>query len=1096
MQTKRLSKRTLPGVVIDDFISAVRYRSNNPITKTATIAYNLETVRLAQQLNSEGLKLRQVSELTGIKMCRLSDTIYHIDLPRPPKPPKQPVIRTITKSKLHSRVIKGESLDEIRSKLRKTTVMRGTKIFHSANIDLNNNESFRREYKRSTAINLLEAEMINPFDPTIPEDWLPTHLVKYRKQETYILSNEEYFNYVLDFIRSNENIIKNSLSTIIKLRFTREVDDDDVETISRSFTLLGDQTKISHKLFADEIGVNYKGLLEWLRSIEELVEENYFDAFGSDFYSEDPNKALFLLDKSYFYLRITTKTREKKYINMILGEKPSIPIDLPPNVKDVAKNNINCVLHCFKYATHSRLKISDIREQLNLKKNDKIDLIEKFDQLCEIFNTNISVFMLDPETFQVSDKILSSNLSFHSADCDLVVYNNHCYVREKNILVNSKKTLNIFFDIETASDYLKACVVPISIVWTDNERKIHTEYGEKCINKFISYLLTIRYNYKEIDVIGFNSARFDNWVIFEDIFERLGEKISRIFTYDGNLYFNISENISFKDSFKYNRPDKLQNLTKTNKVYKKSKLDVISFHEINHIYNKINRKSNKKGDIKAIFDIMKSRGILEKFLEYNEIDVLALRQYYEETLEPMYMQTFKRKPTECLTLGRHALDYFEKKCNQRPFKLTKDMYDSFIEAQYAGISFSSESIVNEKLYILDIISQYPTACLTGNYPKGKFHKVDKRNPTKIGVYLVKNINQSNLKSFNIVPKRTKEGYDYNYHEETINSWLCTTDVEELIKYKCKHEIEYGYEAEEIITGKELFGSYVYNFMQRKNAADNELLQVQNESKRKIELEMLRTMCKLSLNILTGKLSQKIRDKQIKVATNPRSLATILKQDNITFKSFIGNSSAVLLLQHSNPFKIGVTNTYIPLAIEIYAKARAMIHNVLEKYNIQPFVIETDSITMKQSEFDRVKNETITSFDGENIPLLYNSNNQKIFGQYELEHVFNRGISLAKKCYFLDGPDGIKYRAKGIHNNAMIYPEKRATTPEEITKFLLENNGESPFSWQNYEKLFYGKEFNIAYSNFIHNIGSCKNKANFQIRPSIGIKKIRRGTIEK
>ena len=81
MQTKRLSKRTQPGLIIDGYITGLRYQGAYPIAKTATIAYNLETVKLAHKLKKEGLKLEQIAEQTGIIKQRLIDTVFHIEIP-------------------------------------------------------------------------------------------------------------------------------------------------------------------------------------------------------------------------------------------------------------------------------------------------------------------------------------------------------------------------------------------------------------------------------------------------------------------------------------------------------------------------------------------------------------------------------------------------------------------------------------------------------------------------------------------------------------------------------------------------------------------------------------------------------------------------------------------------------------------------------------------------------------------------------------------------------------------------------------------------------------------------------------------------------
>ncbi len=1012
--------------------------------------------------------------------------------------------------------------------------------------------------------------MINIYDPR-NEELLTDRLLNikneypnYRK----ILTVNEFINIINEFLNDNINNIRDARYVLLKLHLLVQT-----EATEYYRSLLSDEEKekyigddqfiiikITDKIYDGE-NLNLEILDNKIKGIDaSKTNTQYYNVIGSDItIPQDPLKGIVIDTSKYnvtfgFFAEAsepeyvipagltfdTLQDAHNSYneaISLLLknGYKEFKLIDIhnggdfkDGHPKKIKKRN-DCLLSTLKTIAGLRQSYKKIRELCNLEKgNKKINILDndKMINLCEKLKINFKILM------PVNDEInlLFSGIKKYPICGVLFYYNEHIYVLHKHKidlkLPDKNKILHVYFDLETVSDFEIFELKPLTISYSIHETndKLHIECklndlkknlryfeGKHCIKSFLTRIFEIHKEYRKVCVFSFNGARFDNWLVFHEASRFYPEEMNDIFTYDKNLFFKLSDNIKFFDCIKYCSPSSLDKLTKNNKFYKKVKLNKMSnitFNELNYVYNQNNQS------LDSVFDYLKLKNQYEIFIEYNKIDILAMAEWFLY-LQEDYMKIMNVYDiTSNLTLGSHCLKYFIHKLKLKNptrnhhFKLTKKEYDLILKSQYAGISYCNRQLTEELITVIDIVSQYPYSLLYGNYPS-----IDSENKLiltsafdmdkDLGYHIINNLDQSNL-ILNIIPGRTKDGYDY--HQKIIDEVVINTiDLKQLIKYGVKYDLIESFKWKYTEKGIDIFGDYILPLMKMKNQQD-----IYKKNKDPRYDPQKRAFIKMMLNIITGKLSQKIQiNKEILV----NSISLISKYKNDKDYELMGTIAHNVL--HFN--KIEKTSnkkniySYIPIATLIYSYARKLIMDVILENNITPLNIETDSIAMLDNDFKKLQEKKIKVYDDfgniKNVNLLYKDEGYKYFGQFEIENVFYRGITLSKKTYFFENKDPKynKSKFKGISKDWIICDDKKLIADyikcknkkdyemymrlcDKLIKYdPLINN--SIYRFEIYKKLFNNEDVYVIYNNILKSFKTNDNKSDAILVPSLGIKKL-------
>ena len=611
---------------------------------------------------------------------------------------------------------------------------------------------------------------------------------------------------------------------------------------------------------------------------------------------------------------------------------------------------------------------------------------------------------------------------------------------------------------------------------------------------------------------GFNSSKFDNFLVYNRYLSKVNHferTLSSLF-YDNTLFCSIG-NIVFKDVMKLDSPDTLKNKTKLNKFYKKISVGKLSFTKQNKIFN-----YDFNCDLNKFVKYLDENRYLLDLIKYCEYDCKSLFEYFIR-LKNMFISGKYYTPLDSkYTLGGHCLKIFKEKCKVKKFILKYKKYQLLLKAQYAGISYSNP--VEKKMFdvsLIDIVSQYPASMIGKElYPlpgklsvdSSKKMKINKEGQFLPSIIELSWINQDNLKSINIIPKRTENGYDWDYKGKIKDIVLNSYDLQTLHNYGCKYKIKRIHYFENYSTGFEIFHKYIIESGKIKTIED-----IKKDKKN----EELRNFAKLNLNIITGKLSQKERFSSTHVINNGFDSFKYPKNKYRVKYEF---NNAYIIENFKKINENTKISTYLPFAIFIYSIARQKIQRIIQELKIKPLFIETDSICLKNKYLDKIKGN-LNLFDMiknkfVDAPILVNKNQEyKLFGQYEIEFSAKKSISLAKKAYIMyNDSENFKFRFKGISKNSYICDNKiliklyddMVKTYKHSAKIKLKNsfyksltndiiNREkelkkkliSQINFELFEKILKGETFLVTISNFQKNL---TNKG-FNLIPFLSLKKL-------
>ncbi|MCP3684060.1 MAG: hypothetical protein GY861_15370, partial [bacterium] len=363
---------------------------------------------------------------------------------------------------------------------------------------------------------------------------------------------------------------------------------------------------------------------------------------------------------------------------------------------------------------------------------------------------------------------------------------------------------------------------------------------------FIGWLLANEAKHGPFRIIGYNSSRFDNFVLAayaNNYYEAVNIPI-----YANNTIYraNINNSITWD----------LCQFTKTSLAQACK-----SFNSKTHKLEGFDHVEPQTAFDNSLFDdwLIDNKESLKKYL-YN--DVKSLQELFE-IVSTSVEELTGAKVTSHLTIAGMGYALFSKEADFEKIKQI-DLDDFFRESMIGGRtqSFVGRRHIKSKhsFKFADVNSLYPAVMLDNEYPIGSPDHVEKYVPGKLGIYkcritqtmLKRKLKDSVIGKLDIpcvIPYRVP-GSNLNWnHREEFEVTLTSVDIECVRRAGYHIEVCSGIIFEE--TSRTIFDNYMKPFKARKISED-----LLKEHHSKLYNPGIRTMCKLFMNSLSGKLLER------------------------------------------------------------------------------------------------------------------------------------------------------------------------------------------------------------------------------------------------
>jgi len=686
----------------------------------------------------------------------------------------------------------------------------------------------------------------------------------------------------------------------------------------------------------------------------------------------------------------------------------------------------------------------------------------------------------------------------------------------KNELISKPKidTEYIFFDYETVADFNNESInkpyslslfhANIEILERLNKlEERHTEEGATeeikkeleliknnytmffngfdCSKQFLNYIRKTGYN-KKFYLVGFNSANFDNFILYSDLLKLEKFEIDNLgdpMIANGQLLnFVLDGRHELLDLRKHIGGSLINNCKSYNVNLCSKKTDLISHYEM-----------QKKFNNNELLDFIKDN---EELKEYNIFDCLSLGLlFYKYRTAISNIKGFEEyKIEEFMTLGQMVYKNLEEYLTKNEIKMPKytdkkkktkknkeevegknerllTYFKDIAKNRIAGRVqlFNKRQLITDKMASIDVCSLYPyiMAVAPNYYTAGEIVEVDnyKKKPKDLIGYFYCDIDQTPL-TVKIMAGKTKEGN--NWEENNFNNvFISSIMIDYLIKCKAKVNIKNGIYYTEKIKGCHMFKP-ILEVMKLKNAEDEK-----KENKQPYN-PALRETYKLIMNIISGKINQKMNREERKIL-NSVEFAELLENKKITEINTIIMVGEKAHVSYKKSEEDCIKNVKpISNGALIYDYAKIYMHEkAYTKTEYKNLIYtDTDSNKLRYNDFIEWSKyaenspvphwEEVEEFDERyKNHTLYNEKS-KVFGSFENEYKkdnYTLSYFEQKKVYLCidkENPKNASFHFKGVSKNDMILPEDyKKTNNNELS--ILFNEGEYPRIKDNYIKFF-------------------------------------------
>ena len=894
----------------------------------------------------------------------------------------------------------------------------------------------------------------------LPEEIGPYTLESHAKNKTvfrlrYVTSKKVTAEEYTDAIASVSEYQKGFINLLIYY-FYLDLDKQEVPTLDAiSKEVMQDKNKLINALNKIRMGEEIKGS-------DEEIEAKYID-----------------------YSRFAIVVKNTQGSMDIKREKKSIVNGM--KCINPKTSNDNCLINAFKYITKSKVEAEFVRKEIKLEEGPlSIEFIPKLEEYYQTKVKVVTELKYDPiiENDNGNPKYIETKLVFTKIYGDdncknIIVFdqeNNHFCVFEKpeygkfckytGLPLKTKKEKSTgqanlkdrkmilklkgfksnkivkqqakednhywFFDYETCYDddceLFPYSAALVHYKYIDGKMIKQGEFFDLSLDCSMNLLQYMLKNVKETEnnyLVGFNNARFDNFILLKSILQSMSSIVKRsVLISNGSLLSMYFNGFKVIDLYRFL-------MCSLKKACDSFKLKVKKVEGFDHSYIQDIYHKNVNNKDRFIYDLKK---LENKIKIYNMGDVECLAELYF-TVDKAF-ETIVNEKSELyeglhkyITISNMSYSIWDSQMkfdkNKPEVSDNREAWDFMRSAAIGGRSqIFRKGKTDVPIQSLDVKSLYPFVMLECDYPIGSEIKTDKYVKGKMGIYECKITKQP---KDNIIPLRSDDNpLDWMFKGE-IKCRLTTIDIQTIKENGGEVEIYNGFYWEN--SSKDVFKSFLKPFKDAKTKQD----QIKGT---KDYNPALREVSKLAMNSLSGKLLQMIREKEISILNNRSDELNKFESTHteVTYSEIKGTETLIATgikdVIKSNEMKPCHLGDFV------YSHARRHMYNsIIRKMEIK-YATDTDSLHVPVSNIPKSEGHGYCKF-----------NMGEEFGDFEGEIEFEtkRSYYVAPKCYGLFGEDKSKMRFKGVgqRDKLIVFNKKfnvneeewnRLTNEEKIAKF--------------------------------------------------------------
>lgn len=602
---------------------------------------------------------------------------------------------------------------------------------------------------------------------------------------------------------------------------------------------------------------------------------------------------------------------------------------------------------------------------------------------------------------KLNDLITDYDEDVFTNDCEnvarIIKYNGHMGVitkitefKPKGIIqgrkrINMKGTniLEVFMDIESLTEEINTKnkrQIPYLICWNYEGNEVKRNENKGCIAEFVKDLMLLSQNHEEIILYAWYGSGYDYQHIIPAL-KKYSDKTkftirdsSIIF---GEIHFSeINFTITLKDPYLFILTS-LDKAAKAFKVLNKGSFPhkfIKSWDDLEKILPKwgtiqqriIEEKDdNKLGITVKREDLIKyenginNKTIMEKAIEYCEIDVLAMKQVWLKFNRLIEENLGMKINKYTFTLSQLSMALMEATFEPHHKLMVPDLekYNFLKEGIYGGRVVAKNGIYNEDILYADVVSLYPSAMKLLEHGYGDDEEVTQINYNKLGVYKVKLTHKCDMKPHNyleFVPRRIDGKLKWNWFKEHIGTYH-TYDLliaqSEGFNIECISGVEYKYKGN-------IFNKFIdklYNLKEEHSSCNCEEKPCP-----------IRMIAKIALNGGGyGKFVQKPIEKEVyivkrDVVANECNKIKGNENDKIFLGQKLVNRPIFYNLDGEEYDKMVIERDERPVyatqqGISILSGSRYRLYNLCKQFpGLEIIYSDTDSVFIKKSSIDHEK----------------------------------------------------------------------------------------------------------------------------------------------